>query len=210
MSLSNDDVILQTPKIMKKAINTNQAHEFSVHTEFNFFWKFKDFNIYKATVSDRMHMLDLGITKYLIEFTHTYLQQKVNNKAVKKMDYRLYAIPRHPDLIILKNGLENVLKFTANDYCNIMKVIIFVIDNLYENYNESRISCKSLCDVFYTYLKIYMVLRQEIFTNLDLEILEVNYLKKTLSINVNFLLLTIFMLLVVNKRILSGICDCIF
>ena len=56
---------------------------------------------------------------------------------------------------------------------------------------------------------MYMVLRQETFTDLDLEILEVNYLKKMLSINVNFLSLTIFMLLVVNKQILSGICGCI-
>src|SRR2546423_1705127 len=194
---------------MKEAINTNQAYEFSVHIEFNFFWKFKDFNIYKDTVSDRMHMFNLGITKYLIEFTCMYLQQKVNNKAVKEMDHRLCAILRHPGLIILKNGLENVLKFTANDYHNIMKVIIFVIDNLYENYNESGILCKSLCDIFYIYLKMYMVLQQEIFTNLDLKILEVNYLKM-LSINVNFLSLTIFIVLVVNKQILSGICGCIF
>ena len=114
-------------------------------------------------------MLDLGITKYLIEFTHTYLQQKVNNKAVKEMDHRLCAILRHPGLIIIKNRLENVLKFTANDYCNIMKVIIFVIDNLYENYNESGIPCKSLCDnhneecenlcnIFHKCLKMYMML----------------------------------------------------
>ena len=82
--------------------------------------------------------------------------------------------------------------------------------NFSYNYNEGEILCKSLCDIFYTYLKMYMVLRQETFTDLDLEILEVNYLKKTLSINVNFLLLTIFMLLVVNKQILSGICGCIF
>src|SRR5436305_13435126 len=102
-----------------------------------------------------MHILDLEITKYFIEFTRTYLQQKVNNKA---MNHRLCVIPKHSGLIILKNRLENVSKFTANDYCNIMKVIIFVIDNLYENYNESEISCKSLCDVFYTYLKMYMVL----------------------------------------------------
>ena len=105
-----------------------------------------------------MHILDFGITKYLIKFTRTYLQQKVNNKAVKEMDHRLYAISRYPGLIILKNGLENVLKFTANDYCNIMKVIIFVIDNLYENYNEGEILCKSLCNIFYTYLKMYIVL----------------------------------------------------
>ena len=177
---------------MKEAININQAHEFSVHTEFNFFWKFKDFNIYKATVPDRMHMLDLGITKYLIEFTHTYLQQKVNNKAVKEMDHRLYAIPRHSGLIILKNELENISKFTVNNYRNIMKVIIFIIDNLYENYNEGEILCKSLCDVFYTYLKMYMVLRQETFTDLNLEILEVNYLKKNVKYQCEFFIVNNF------------------
>src|SRR4051794_202983 len=112
-----------------------------------------------------MHMLNFGITKYLIEFTHMYLQQKVNNKIVKKMDHRLCVISRHSGLIILKNGLENVLKFTANNYYNIMKVIIFVIDNLYKNYNESRIPCKSLCDIYYTHLKMYIVLQQETFTN---------------------------------------------
>jgi Plavaka transposase len=174
MSLSNDNIILRTPENMKEAINTNQAHEFSIHTEFNFFWKFENFNIYEATVPDRMHMLDLGITKYLLEFTRAYLQQKVSRKAVKEMDHRLCAIPRYSGLVILKNGLENVSKFTANDYRNIMKVIIFVIDNLYNDYNEDRISCKRLCNVFYKYLKMYMVLRQETFTNTDLEILEVN------------------------------------
>ena len=50
------------------------------------------------------------------------------------MDHRLCAIPWYSGLIIVKNGLENVSKFTVNDYHNIMKVIIFVIDNLYENY----------------------------------------------------------------------------
>src|SRR5436309_11639987 len=139
-----------------------------------------------------MHMFDLEITKYLIKFICTYLQQKVNNKAVKEMDHRLCAIPRHPGLIILKNGLENVSKFIANDYCNIMKVIIFVIDNLYENYNESGILCKSLCDVFYTYLKMYMVLRQETFTDLDLEILEVNYLKKNVKYQCEFFIVNNF------------------
>ena len=59
---------------MKEAININQAKELSIHTDFNFFWEFDDFNIYEATVPDRMHMLDLGITKYLLEFTHKYLQ----------------------------------------------------------------------------------------------------------------------------------------
>jgi hypothetical protein len=90
------------------------------------------------------------------------------------MDHRLCAIPRYPGLIVLKNGLENVSKFTANDYRNIMKVIIFVIDNLYDKSKEGGISCNRLCNIFYKYLKMYMKLRQETFTNDDLIELEVN------------------------------------
>ena len=90
------------------------------------------------------------------------------------MDHRLCAVPRYPGLIILKNGLENVSKFTANDYRNIMKVIIFIINNLYDNYNEGGIPCKRLCNVFYKYLQMYMMLRQETFTEMDLTKLDVN------------------------------------
>src|SRR5437763_10270015 len=171
MSLTN--VIMRTPEKMREAINLNQANELSIHADFNFFWKFKDFNIYEATVPDQMHMLDLGITKYLLEFTREYLQQKVNARAVREMDRRLCAIPRYPGLIVVKNGLENISKFTANDYRNIMKVIVFVIDNLYENY-EDGFSCKRLCNVFCVYLKMYIMLRQESFTDMDLTELEVN------------------------------------
>ena len=162
---------------MKKAIDINQAKELSIHTDFNFFWKFVDFNIYEVTVPDQMHMLDLSITKYLLEFTCEYLQQKVDAKAVKEMDHRLSEIPRYPGLIILKNGLENVSKFTANDYRNIMKVIIFVIDNLYEDYKEEGIPCGRLCSMFCLYLKIYMKLRQESFTDMELAELQVNIIK---------------------------------
>ena len=73
-----------------------------------------------------------------------------------------------------KNGLENVSKFTANDYRNIMKVMIFVIDNLYENYKEGGILCERLCKVFHIYLIMYMKMRQESFTDMDLAELQVN------------------------------------
>ena len=159
---------------MRLVISENQVNEFSIHKEFNFFWEFSDFNIYEATALDRMHLLDLGIAKYLIEFTHELLQRKVGNKAVKDMDHKLCAIPRYPGLIILKNGLENISKFTANDYRNIMKVIIFVIDNLYDNYKEGGIPCERLCDIFYKYLTMYIKLRQESFTDTELIELEVN------------------------------------
>jgi hypothetical protein len=133
-----------------------------------------NFNIYEALVPDRMHLLDLGITKYLLEFTRTYLRSKVNNKAIGEMDQRLTEIPRYPGLIIMKNGLEHISRFTANDYRNIMKVIIFVVDNLYVEYKDGGTPCEKLCDIFCKYLKIYMKLRKESFTERDLNDLEVN------------------------------------
>src|SRR6266516_4263236 len=66
---------------MKDTIYMDQANELSLHTDFNFFWKFEDFNIYEVTVPDRMYMLDLEITKYLLEFTREFLRQKVNARA---------------------------------------------------------------------------------------------------------------------------------
>jgi hypothetical protein len=90
------------------------------------------------------------------------------------MDHQLCAIPWYQGLIILKNGLENVSKFTANDYRNIIKVIIFVMDNLYDNHKEGGIPCERLCKIFYRYQKMYMKLRQESLTNSDLTELEVN------------------------------------
>lgn len=121
-----------------------------------------------------MHLLDLGISRYLLEFTRTYLQQKVGMEAIKEMDSRLRVIPRHQGLIIMKNGLENISRFTANDYRNIMKVIVSVMDNLYVEYRDGGIPCEKLCEIFHNYMEIYIKTRQESFTENDLNLLEVN------------------------------------
>ena len=55
-----------------------------------------------------------------------------------------------------------------------MKVIIFIIDNLYENYKEGGMPCKNLCEVFHNYLTMYMMLRQESYTDTELAELQVN------------------------------------
>jgi hypothetical protein len=55
-----------------------------------------------------------------------------------------------------------------------MKVIILVTDNLYEDYKEGGIPCERLCNIFYKYLKMYIKLRQESFSDADLTELEVN------------------------------------
>ena len=93
--------------------------------------------------------------------------------TIKEMDLRLRAIPRYQGLVIMKNGLENISRFTANDYCNIMKVIIFVIDNLFIEYKDGEVPCERLCEIFHKYMEMYMKTRQESFTDDDLTNLEV-------------------------------------
>ena len=53
------------------------------------------------------------------------------------MDRRLAKIPRFNNLKIFKNRLQSISRLTANEYHDLMKVMVFVIDNLYnENINN--------------------------------------------------------------------------
>ena len=42
-------------------------------------------------------------------------------------------IPRFPGLKIFSHGIQSISRFTANEYKNLIKVMVFVIDNLYNN-----------------------------------------------------------------------------
>src|SRR5687767_44706 len=86
-----------------------------------------------------MHHLDLGLFRYQIIFTCNILKlQHINdNKLVKEVDHRLAAISRFFVIKIFSNGLQSIARLTANEYRSLIKVMIFVIDNLYdENNNE--------------------------------------------------------------------------
>ncbi len=86
-----------------------------------------------------MHHLDLGLFVYQITFTREILKSQHNNGniLVDKIDRRLAAIPRFPDLKIFSNGLQSIARLTANEYRSLMKVMIFVVDNLYDGDNDA-------------------------------------------------------------------------
>ena len=85
-------------------------------------------NIYAATIPDRMHHLDLGLFNYQVTYTRELLKEWCGQIAVDELDNRLARIPRFPGLKIFKNGLENIKRFTADEFRNMMKVFIFVIE----------------------------------------------------------------------------------
>ena len=78
-----------------------------------------------------MHHLDLGLFCYQIEYTYELLKLQHGNMLVKEVDCRLSAIPRYPDLKIFSNRLQSIARLTANEYQSLMKIMLFVIDNLY-------------------------------------------------------------------------------
>ena len=53
---------------------------------------------------------------------------------VEEVDHRLAAIPRFPGLKIFSSGLY--ARSTASDYRNLMKVMLFVVDNLYDENDD--------------------------------------------------------------------------
>ena len=98
-----------------------------------------------------MHHLDLGLFQYQIIFTRDFLKMQHGNSLVDEMDRRLAKIPRFTNLKIFKNGLQSISRLTANEYHDLIKVMVFVIDNLYnENTNsiENFITNTDLAKVY--------------------------------------------------------------
>jgi hypothetical protein len=140
---------------------------------------FRYLNIYASTIPDRMHHLDLGLFNYQVTFTRELLKELCGQVAVNELDNRLSSIPRFPGLKIFKNGLENIKRFTANEFRNMMKVFLFVIEGIIKKHHKSTVANvanrydNALVDVYYRWNQMYLYSRRELFTKMDLEKFEV-------------------------------------
>jgi hypothetical protein len=126
----------------------------------------RNINIYSATVPDRMHHLDLGLFHYQIEYT----RQLLPNVLVDELDHRLATIPRYPSLKIFSNGLQSIARLTADEYRNLMKVMVFAIDNLYNGNNkeEEIFINNDLPKLYESWNEMYILSRYEKFSESDL------------------------------------------
>jgi hypothetical protein len=131
---------------------------------------FRNINIYAATVPDRMHHLDLGLFRYQVEFTCEILKLQHSVALVDELNYRLSEIPRYQDLKIFSNGLQ-IARLTANEYRNLMKVMVFVLDNLYSKNDkgvDNFISNNDLVKLYVSWNEMYILSRSEEFSESDL------------------------------------------
>jgi len=119
-----------------------------------------------------MHHLDLGLFNYQIKFTREYLKNIRGTSTVNEMDRRLSNIPRFSGLKIFSHEIQLITRLTANEYRDLMKIMIFVVDNLYdENTNnvENFVKNKDLVQVYETWNNMYTISRYEEFKESDLE-----------------------------------------
>ena len=123
-----------------------------------------------------MHHLDLGLFKYQVTYTRNMLKDLCGQVAVNDLDHRLATIPRFPGLKIFKNGLENIKRFTADEFRNMMKVFLFIIEGLIVKHHKRSINMNTvhryndaLVNVYYYWNKMYIFSRQEYFLESDLE-----------------------------------------
>nr|CAG8633934.1 8861_t:CDS:2 [Entrophospora candida] len=132
MNLSNESLILRTPNQMIDIIEDDQCKDYSVHPLKNSFWKLPYLNIYVATIPEHMHHCNLGLFPYHLKYTCNLLND-ISPGLLKELDSQFGRIPRFTGLKIFKNGLENISRFTAAEYRDIMKIMPFIIDNILEN-----------------------------------------------------------------------------
>ena len=125
-----------------------------------------------------MHHLDLGLFRYQIDFTCELLRLQRNNNLVDELDYRLSKIPRYQNLKIFSKGLQ-IARLTANEYRSLMKVMVFVVYNLYTKNRkvENFISNNDLVKLYVSWNEMYILSRLEESRESDLVKFKVSYKK---------------------------------
>jgi hypothetical protein len=139
-------------------------------------------NIYDATALDRMHLQEIGLFPYMLDFTRDIIMHQSGNRIIAKMDNRLATITPFSGLRILRNGYQQGARFTGAEMRDVMKIIIFVLDELYtsddiiknQNTTENNfINCNKLIQCFIKFVKMYITSRKENFNEDELRDFEV-------------------------------------
>ncbi|RHZ82657.1 hypothetical protein Glove_106g39 [Diversispora epigaea] len=158
--LRDDQMVLHNKENILQYYNNGTTEKTSLEPVFNYFWNIPNINVYVATVPNKMHHLDLGLYRYQIEFTKKLLFEAEGRTLVDKMNRRITLILKHPELKIFSGELQTIALLTADNYRNIMKVMVFVVDDLLN---------KDLSEVSVKWNEMYLLSQQEPFKKSDLK-----------------------------------------
>jgi hypothetical protein len=128
-----------------------------------------------------MHHLDLGLYKYQVEYTRKLLKEWCGTDGITEFDNRLGKIPRFSGLKLFKNGLDNIKRFTAEEFRVMMRQLVFVVDGiiltLYKpnhTINQAKNIDKDLVQLYVDWNKMYVFSRKDNFTESNLKTFKVS------------------------------------
>jgi hypothetical protein len=80
------------------------------------------------------------------------LDLKYGSGPIKILEKRLSQIPRYPNFRIFKNGFERLNRLTTSEYRYLMKIMLFVLDELIL---DKKLN-KNLCNLYFLWIDMYM------------------------------------------------------
>ena len=79
-----------------------------------------------------MHHFDLELFYYQINFIKKLIKEQCNSFFLNKMNHYLSEISHYPNLKIFSSSIQLIFRLIASKYHDLIKVMIFVVNNLYE------------------------------------------------------------------------------
>ncbi len=128
-----------------------------------------------------MYHLDLSLFQWQIKFTLDFLKLQYGNKLVNELDHHLAMISCYSNLKVFSKGLQSITRLTASKYQNLMKIIIFVINNLYgknDKMIEYFINNNNFMKLYKCWNEMYILSRSKKFNEYDLvkfKVIKINY-----------------------------------
>ncbi|RHZ82785.1 hypothetical protein Glove_103g82 [Diversispora epigaea] len=150
-------------------LNSNQIEPRS-HNNMKLYYKN---NTGKNVIPDRMHHLDLGLFQHQLNFTKILINKQCGKSFIDKMNNRVKLIPRYKDLKSFPNGFLHLALLTASEYRSLMKIMIFIVDELYEDSGSPNfIKNNKITEVYLKWNKMYLLSRKENYEESDVTLLQ--------------------------------------
>ncbi|RHZ84686.1 hypothetical protein Glove_78g183 [Diversispora epigaea] len=173
INLNSNQIEPRSHNNMKLYYKNNTGKNVSIENVRNFFWSVPNINIYAATVPDRMHHLDLGLFQHQLNFTKILINKQCGKSFIDKMNNRVKLIPHYKDLKLFPNGFLHLALLTASEYRSLMKIMIFIVDELYEDSGSPNfIKNNKITEVYLKWNKMYLLSRKENYEESEVTLLQ--------------------------------------
>ena len=121
-----------------------------------------------------MHHFDLGLFQYQLSFTKALILKQCEKFFIDDMNNRVKLIPHYQDLKPFSNGFLHLTLLTASEYRSLMKIMIFIVDNLYQDSKRPNfIKNNKITEIYLKWNKMYLLSRKENYEESDINRLQV-------------------------------------